>query len=254
MLNIPFPCADTVHIAEIRVLASLYISALQNKHLFWFCSPSLFHCELRCNIMYGNLLDSLLLANLAVSKSCSPFCGLWSLPRQRRFNLVGIHHTKCYLTLLWNTVKRGDLSWRGSISHRPQPHHTLVRGQPPKSRMALGMSFPALWAPRSVAEPSDCMCWSPGLQQHRHPAVYLEPFGWLCRIPPFDPTDSSLSPWATRLSAESCTWASRVISVFKWWRPSLAINLWDVYSFIQERICVRGKNVQGLDPTVRDLI
>lgn len=71
-------------------------------------------------------------------------------------------------------------------------HLALARGQLPKSRMAPRISFPTFGPHVNLyilaAVPPDCVCLRPGLQHHGCPALYL------CRIPPFDPADSSLSP------------------------------------------------------------
>ena len=69
--------------------------------------------------MYGNLLDSLLLINLVFPKSYSLFCGPWSLPFPEQLDLMGIHSPKCCQAFLWSMVRKGDLSWPGSISPRP---------------------------------------------------------------------------------------------------------------------------------------
>ena len=69
--------------------------------------------------MYGNLLDSLLLINLVFPKSYSLFCGPSSLPFPEQLDLVGIHSPKCCQAFLWSMVRKGDLSWPGSISPRP---------------------------------------------------------------------------------------------------------------------------------------
>lgn len=68
--------------------------------------------------MYGNLLDSLLLINLVFPKSYSLFFGPWSLPFPEQLDFVGIHRPKCCQAFLWSMVRKGDLSWPGSISPR----------------------------------------------------------------------------------------------------------------------------------------
>lgn len=69
--------------------------------------------------MYGNLLDSLLLINLVFPESYSLFCGAWSLPFPEQLDLMGIRSPECCQAFFWSMVRKGDLSWPGSISPRP---------------------------------------------------------------------------------------------------------------------------------------
>ena len=73
--------------------------------------------------MYGDLLDSLLSINLVFPESYSLFRGPWSLPFPEQLDLVGIHSPKCCQAFFWSMVRKGALSWPGSISARPGASH-----------------------------------------------------------------------------------------------------------------------------------
>ena len=73
--------------------------------------------------MYGDLLDSLLSINLVFPESYSLFRGPWILPFPEQLDLVGIHSPKWCQAFFWSMVRKGALSWPGSISARPGASH-----------------------------------------------------------------------------------------------------------------------------------